>query len=80
MIFKKGDPTLAKNYRPIAIISALYKLFSSMLCNRVMVRFIPQQSPEQAAYRKGFNTEEHLLTLTLLLERAREFELKFGLA
>ena len=50
VIFKKGDPEIVSNYRPIAIVPILYKLFSRLLCNRISKIVIPQQSPEQAAY------------------------------
>ena len=73
IIFKKGDPKLPKNYRPIAILPILYKLFSRMLCHRVQDAVFRAQSPDQAAYRPGFSTEDHLLSLTLLYERTREF-------
>ena len=73
VIFKKGDPLLPQNYRPIAILPILYKIFSRLLCNRVSGIVIPGQSCEQAAYRKGFCTEDHLLTLTLLTEKCLEW-------
>ena len=73
VIFKKGDPMQASNYRPIAILPILYKLFSRMLCSRLMSALMSQQSTDQAAYRKGFSTEDHLLTLTLLLEKSGEW-------
>ena len=31
------------------------------------------QTPDQAAYRKGFSTEDHLLTVSLLIEKSWEF-------
>ena len=31
VLFKKGDPTLPKNYRPIAVLSVMAKLFSTVL-------------------------------------------------
>ena len=73
VIFKKGDPKLPNNYRPIAILPVLYKLFSRMLCHRVQNSVLQAQSPDQAAYRPGFSTEDHLLTCTLLFERCREW-------
>jgi hypothetical protein len=78
--FKKGDPALPKNYRPIAILPILYKLFSRMLCNRVSKHLLPQQSEEQAAYRKSFSTEDHLLSLTLLVEGTLEWNAPLWLA
>ncbi len=73
VIFKKGDPRMAANYRPIAIVPILYKLFSRMICTRISERLMPQQSVEQAAYRKDFSTQDHLLTMTLLFEKSREW-------
>ena len=73
VIFKKGDASLPENYRPIAILALLYKLFSRMLCDRVRAQLESQQSGDQAAYRKGFSTQDHLLTLTLLLEASSEW-------
>ena len=79
MIFKKGDPELCANYRPIAIIPVLYKLFSQMICARLQPNFEKRQSPDQAAYRKGFSTEDHLLTLNLLMERCKEWKAELWL-
>ena len=73
VIFKKGDPAMPANYRPIAILPILYKVFSRMLCARLKCTIIGQQSVDQAAYRQGFSTEDHLLCVTLLLERSSEW-------
>ena len=35
VIFKKGDPKLVSNYRPLASIPILYKLFARVLCSRL---------------------------------------------
>ena len=35
MIFKKGDPGLSSNYRPIAILPIVYKVFSRIVCTRI---------------------------------------------
>jgi len=79
VIFKKGDPALPSNYRPIAIVPILYKLFSRMLCGRIKSSITGQQSVDQAAYRNGFSTEDHLLALTLLLETCAEWNLHLWL-
>ena len=73
VIFKKGDIESPKNYRPIAILPILYKLFSRMLCNRMTAVLMRRQDVDQAAYRKGFSTEDHLITVLTLIERSREF-------
>ena len=81
VLFKKGDPKLVSNYRPIAILPILYKLFSRMLCGRIQDTVMSNQSIDQAAYRKGFSAEDHLLALTLVVERCDEWgeELWMGL-
>ena len=81
VIFKKGNAKLPSNYRPIAITPILYKLFSRMFCARIQTTLMPQQSPDQAAYRAGYSTEDHLLTVTLITELCSEWrsELWLGL-
>ena len=73
MILKKGDPALPSNYRPIAILPILHKVFRRIVCTRITGGLIAEQSVKQAAYRKGFSTEDHLLALTLLIERTIEW-------
>ena len=51
VLFKKGDPTLAKNYRPIAIAPVLSKRFSTIILNRLKGRLDRLQGPEQAGFR-----------------------------
>ena len=81
VLFKKGDSQLAGNYRPISILSILYKLFSRILCARIQVSLMKEQSVDQAAYRRGFSTEDHLLCTSLLAEKCSEWstEVWFGL-
>ena len=45
-----------------------------------MQHIMPHQSVDQAAYRKGFSTEDHLLTVTLLIERSNEYNFPIWLA
>ena len=51
-----------------------------MLCNRLQEQLISKQGPEQAAYRAGYSTEDHLVSTTLLLERAAEWNVDIWLA
>lgn len=64
---------MPNKYRPIAILQILYKLFSWMFCNRMEDIIMLHQDVDQAAYRKGFSTEDHLLTLSLLIEKSWEY-------
>ena len=44
VLHKSGDPMRLENYRPIASIPMLYKLFSKLLCNRLGDTLDDQQS------------------------------------
>ena len=52
-----------------------------MFCVRIQTTLIPQQSPDQAAYRAAYSTENHLLTVTFITELCSEWrsELWLGL-
>ena len=35
LLYKKGDPTLCKNYRPVVLLKARYKLYTSILTDKL---------------------------------------------
>jgi hypothetical protein len=80
LFFKKGDKTLLKNYRPISLLSHVYKLFSRVITNRLARRFDDFQSPEQAGFRKGFSTIDHIHTLRQIIQKTEEYNLPLCLA
>ena len=51
VLSKKGDATLPKNYRPMAIILVLCKLFSAVLLCRIGRLIVSLQDPEQGGLR-----------------------------
>eukprot|EP00973_Karenia_brevis_P056956 7922668-Karenia_brevis.AAC.1 len=75
VLFKKGDPQMPGNYRPITLLPILYKLFSRILRERIQPILDKSQCVDQAGFRKGFNCDDHLLAMTLLIERCSEFQL-----
>ena len=80
VIHKAGDPKLPQNYRPITMIPMLYKLFARLLFNRLEEILDPHQSPDQAGFRRGFCTEDHLFTLVLIQEKAYEWQVPVWIA
>ena len=80
VLFKKGDPTLPDNYRPIAVIPILYKLFSKVLCARVRKQLEEQQSVDQAGFRAGYSCDDQLFTITMLSDKLKEYNLPLWVA
>lgn len=65
LIYKKGDSNDPSNFRPIALMSCLYKLFTSLLSSRVSqfaVEF-DLMSPHQKSARPSEGCHEHTFTL-----------------
>jgi len=75
VLHKKGDPKLPENYRPIVLLPILYKLFSRVVRARILGYLEKAQCVDQAGFRSGFNCDDHLLSIVLLLEGSAEFNL-----
>ena len=61
VIFKKGDPSKPENYRPIYTLPMYYRLFFTMLHNRLFDKLDSNQFPDQGGFRKQFQTTDHHL-------------------
>ena len=73
LLFKKGNPADVGNYRPISLLSSIYKLFSSILLKRITQSIDKTQPREQAGFRSGFSTMDHIHTVEQIIEKCREF-------
>lgn len=80
LIHKKGNKHHIENYRPISLGSTISKIFSKLLEKRISSGLMEQQPIEQAGFRHGFSTSDHLFTLNQLIEKANEFQLELHLA
>ena len=69
VIYTRGDHLLPDNCRSIAIIPILCRLLSRMVCNRLKQRIAERLNVDKAAYRKSSSTEDHMCSMTLLVER-----------
>ena len=80
IIFKKGDPHDIKNYRPITLTSNIGKMFMKLLNNRLEKILDEAQPPEQAGFRRGYSTCEHLHSINIIIEKAKEYKFDIYLA
>ncbi|KAK6740639.1 hypothetical protein RB195_008854 [Necator americanus] len=75
LLYKKGDPHDIGNYRPICLLSVIYKLFTRVILNRIEKVLDEGQPCEQAGFRKGFSTIDHIHTVSRLIEVSREYKM-----
>jgi len=80
VLYKSGDPKLPQNYRPIATIPMLYKLFARLLYNRLEPTLDKQQSCDQAGFRRNRSTTNHLFTISLMQEISDEWQIPVWIA
>ena len=73
VIFKKDSRLECKNYRPISLLSHIYKLFISIIAARVKNDLYTSFPPSQAAYQPGRGTIEQIIALEQIIEKSIEF-------
>ena len=72
LLYKKGDREDIRNYRPICLLSVLYKLFTKIILARICRTLDEDQPQEQAGFRKGFSCMDHIQTVSRVIEVCRE--------
>lgn len=73
-IYKSGDKTLPKNYRPVSILPVFSKVLEKLACNRLET-FCNENNilcNSQFGFRKNRTTETALITLTEAIIKAME--------
>jgi hypothetical protein len=72
LVPKKGDPALAKNYRPICLIETLNKLLSSMIATRLDQHQREIGLKIQAGFRSGYGCPDAVGPLKVALQNLTE--------
>ena len=62
-VYKKKDPILAENYRPVSVLPSVSKIFERIIQKQFSSFIDNFLSPYLCGYRKGFNTQYALLSL-----------------
>ena len=60
LLHKNGDIVDIKIYRPISLLSHLYKILTKITQRMIKTVLDEHQPREQAGFRKGFSTSDHL--------------------
>ena len=69
-VYKKKDPTLAENYRPVSVLPTFSKVFERIIQKQLSIHIERFHSPYLCGYTKGFST---YLALISLIEKWRKF-------
>ncbi|MFH4984559.1 hypothetical protein AB6A40_011268, partial [Gnathostoma spinigerum] len=75
LLYKKGDREDFKNYRPICLLSTIYRLCTKIISNRLSRTFDEQQPREQAGFRGRYSTIDNIFVLNQLLQKSIEHNL-----
>ncbi|EPB78278.1 hypothetical protein ANCCEY_02662 [Ancylostoma ceylanicum] len=75
LVYKKGDPQDIDNYRAFCPLSVVYKLFTRVILNRIERTLDEGQPYEQARFRKGFTTIDHIYTVTRFTVVSGEYKM-----
>ena len=62
-VFKRNNPLEKENYRPVSVLPVLSKIFERIMRKQVTLFTEKLLSPYRCGYRKGFSTQQALITL-----------------
>ena len=80
IFFNKGNRRDIKNYRPICLLSNMYKLFTTIITTRLEKKLDENQPREQAAFRSKYATTDHIHAINQLKEKCREYNIPLCVA
>ena len=70
---KKGDINDCANYRTIALIPHASKVLLKVIQKRLTPYIESQLPDEQAGFRRGRGTRDHIANMRWIMEKAREY-------
>lgn len=73
LLHKKGSKEEIGNYRPISLMSNIYKVFSKVILSRITTTLDENQPREQAEFRSKFSTIDHIHVLRQILQKYSEY-------
>lgn len=80
LLHKKGPKDDLNNYRPISLMSNLYKLFSKIITKTLTKILDENQPPQQAGFRSGYSTTDHIQTINQIFEKMEEYNHEIHIA
>lgn len=77
LLHKKGNRDDIGNYRPISLMSNMYKVFSKIILNRITKTLDENQPREQAGFRNNYSTVDHIHVARQIAEKCKEYNIHY---
>jgi len=77
-IYKKGNRSVCSNYRGIALLNVTYKIFTSLLHNRLQKIAEREIGDYQAGFKTNRSTIDHIHTLSQIMEKSHEYKIELN--
>ena len=71
----RETPKDIKNYKPANLLSHIYTIFTRLFQTTIERTLTEDQPREQAGFRKGYSTLDHLQALNQMIEKSNEYNL-----
>ena len=78
--FRNGNQKDIKNYRPICLLSNIYKVLTKVLTKRLEKIFDENLPWEQAGFRSRYSTTDHIHVVNQLKKKSRESNIPLYIA
>jgi dTDP-4-amino-4,6-dideoxygalactose transaminase len=79
-LHKKGDINNHENYRRISLLNTGYKIYASIIKNKLTKFYENLIGEEQNGFHKGRSYSDGYFSLKLIIEKHKEFNIKTHLA
>ncbi|XP_063920769.1 uncharacterized protein LOC135135606 [Zophobas morio] len=73
-IHKKGSRDQSENYTGIAITSTGIRIYGKILKDKIELEYMDVEAEEQAGFRAGRSTVDHLYCVTQIIEKKLAFD------
>jgi hypothetical protein len=79
LIYKGGERSSLKNWRPISLLKCPYKVVAKILANRLKKLLPGLVEPQQTGFVHGRHIQDNILAVQLLQERSRKSKSPFAM-
>jgi hypothetical protein len=75
-IYKKGDRLQCKSYRPITLLNVAYKIFATILCNKLSEIMEGKLGEYKTVFRPNKSTVDNIFILCQMYEKCYKYNIE----